>query len=274
VLARLVGTWALLGACSFAPGTSAGDGAIDFVDGPIDTPGSMLTWRGLVARYFIDESDGNVLPLELVDSAPSPVALPITYTPALTFVELPTGRGLRWSAASDTARASARITGTKLADLAGATTWTYEVVLDVRMPGGQSRIIGINDDVNGYGKASLLTGSAIDLRLHVDPDAASWYGNIDLTRGRTILTAVVDTSLPMDRAKVFVDGALCMLGSDLPANLALVFGANDFLTLGNVSVSGRSFAGDIYYAAIYDVALTETEVAANTALLRVNDDGP
>ena len=42
--------------------------------------------------------------------------------------------------------------------------------------------------------------------------------------------------------------------------------------IGNVDSSGRSFDGDIFYAAVYDVALTDTEVGANATPLGALDD--
>ncbi|HEY5922208.1 MAG TPA: LamG-like jellyroll fold domain-containing protein [Kofleriaceae bacterium] len=268
-----------LAACSFDHGDARmepSDAASSDGDGvDVDMRTDVLTTRGLVARYFIDEASAGIDPTALVDSAPNPLALPLTYSAGFNFKQLPHGWGLQWTSISEDGRASVSVAGTKLAALASSKTWTYEVVLDVRMQGTQSRIMGVNNNVSNYGNASLLTGSATDLRLYMEPEVASWNGNIDLARGRTVLHAVVATTAASDRATVSIDGMLVARNSnDFAPSTMPIFGATDFFTLGNVEGSSRSFVGDLSYAAVYDVALTEAKIAANTALLLANDDRP
>ena len=275
VVSARVLIWLGLGACSFDRGEPAGriDAPLDGV--VIDVRGDVLTSRGLVARYFIDEASAGIDPTALVDSAPAPLALPLTYSNGFRFAQLPTGWGLRWDSVTELGRASVMVGGTKLAALATTKTWTYEVVLDVRTPATESRIMTINDNVNGHGSASLLTGSATDLRLYMDPEAASWAGNVDLAGGRIVLHAVVDTAAASNRATVHMDGQpVARSSADYAANTMPTFGANHYFTLGNVEGSARSFIGDLYYAAVYDVALTGPEIEANAKLLLANDDRP
>jgi hypothetical protein len=257
--------------CSFEHGALTLDAARD-ADAAIDARPALVD-RGLVARYFIDEAAAGMQPAALIDSAPAPLALPVSYTPALAYTQVATGRGLGWATSTDTGRASIAVAGTKLAALAGGRTWTYELVVDVRAPSSESRIISINDDVNGYGSAALLTGNLTDLRLDAGPQFAAWSGNVDLSRGRTILHVVVDTAAAADRATLHVDGALIARSTgDFAPDAMLAFGANDYFTLGNVEGSPRSFTGAIYYAAVYGAALSESEIANNVAVLLGGDD--
>jgi hypothetical protein len=275
VVSARVLLWLSLAACSFENGAGTTRDATTDSDGVIDVRADVLTSRGLVARYFIDETSLDVDPVALIDSAPNPLALPITYTPFIAYTQLPTGRGLSWSSAADDGRASVAIGTTKLAALAGATAWTFEIVVDVRSQGTQSRLIGVNDGVSGYGKASLLTGNATDLRLYMEPEVASWSGNVDLAVGRIVVHAVVDTTAATDRATLHVGGTRVMrTTSDYGTGTVPSFGASEFFTLGNVEGAARSFVGDIYYAAVYDVALTQPEIEVNAALLLANDDRP
>lgn len=271
----------ILGACSFQSGAlhdaaitddDASDArAIDASSDGASTP--ALSTRGLLARYFLDEAANGTTPTMVLDSAPNPANLPLTYTPELAYTDTATGRGLRWTTQGTAGRASLATASSKFTALNGATTWSYEIVVDVRNQGSQSRIVSVNDNTNGYGTASMLTGGSTDLRLFAGAELAAWSG-VDLAAGRVVLHAVVDSTRSTDRAQLYINGTPRTLTSDFASSTAIVLGANDFFTLGNVEGSSRSFEGDLFYVAMYTVTLTPAEIAANSALLLANDDRP
>lgn len=273
---RLVGVFLVASACTFSHGSTGTDAKRTDADadGSIDMMTNGLVSRSLVVRYFIDEAASGQVPPLLLDDAPSPLALDLHYTQSLAFAEAGT-RALRWSAVGDTGRPSAPLGGTKLETaLAGAQRWTYELVVDLQAAlNAECRLISIGYLTTTYGTAALITNDLTSLRLHVGVWSASWK----VTFGRrVVIHAVVDTTLatPAERFRLFVDGVestLSGLGPP-PQGTGLMLQPGDFLALGNVEGSPRSFAGDLFYAAIYADALAPEEIAANVARLATNDD--
>jgi hypothetical protein len=275
-----------LAGCSFRAGKAASDGAMG--DGNsggegsadalvVDAPPRFID-RGLLVRYFMDEAASGQAPAALVDAAPSPLNLPITYTSNLSYAGARYHRGLASATAGDDGRADIALAGTKLAtNLTGATTWTLEVVYQVKAvspPSGvDCRILTIATGTVGYGNAALVTSDTGHVDLEINGIGTAWP--VDET-SVVVLHAVVDTSAAssVQRTQVFVNGGAVLNGGGTePAqNAGLNIAATDHLTVGNVSVGGRSFVGDVLYAAIYDVAFTPAEVGKNASALMSSDD--
>jgi hypothetical protein len=268
-----------LASCSFNHGKGAPDGQ-DRSDGANKDASPRLIDRGLVARYLIAEAASGSAPTALIDAAPSPLPLPITYSPNFQYTTVTGHRGIQWAAmAAHPARATAPISGTKVAArLGGATTWTLEVVVDVQAlspPGGiDCRIITLANGTTTYGDAALVTSDLTHVNLFVNGVATTWA--VTEASGRHVLHAVVDTAPvdPAQRAQLYVDGAPATLGGGAEPlqGETLTLAASESLSIGNVDTGGRSFIGVEYYAALYDVALSPTEVAANASALGADDD--
>jgi hypothetical protein len=268
----------MLAACSFSHGSLGGDGQPPEAgprDGTADA--QRLVDDGLLVRYFIDEAASGQTPIRLEDSAPAPLTLLLTYTSVLSFTEPATDhRALRWSTASDNARASAPIIGTKISTvLDPSKTFTLEIVADLRGVGsGEVRLISVAEGTTTYGSIALITNDLVSLRLHLGTSTIYWP--VPFTQGRLVLHAVVDTDLAtaVDRAVFYVNGAVVPRsgGTSPIQGYTPPLLLSDYLTVGNVEGAGRSPEGDIFYAAIYTKALSPQQVAANAQQLAVSDD--
>lgn len=260
-----------------AGSTTADDGQSSGEDLP------TLVDRGLLARYFIDETDQGQDPLFLIDSTPDPLPLGLVYAPdpmQPTFVEQGGHRGLEWQDHTALGAAQALVSNTKIeAALEGSSTLTLEVVIDPQAFGDlgfTSRIIHIGAGFNG-GRVTLGATSAQGFRLRInDATRTEWLVDVG-TLDRVVLQLVVDLGEPRmnDRARLFIDGVLQAPtgGSGLMPNDTVNFLGGEWLMLGNRQAFDRSFGGVLYYAAIYEVALDGDELASNRARLTVDDDG-
>lgn len=94
--------------------------------------------------------------------------------------------------------------------------------------------------------------------------------------GRSVVHLVVDASKATleDRARLFIDGVeqAATVSSGPGAGETVTLPGGESLVLGNEPNSFRSMDGVLFYAAIYDVALDETEITTNAALLLASDD--
>lgn len=238
---------------------------------------AVLADTGLIVRYFINEASSGQTPTALIDSAPNPLNLDITYTGQMQFTETGGHRGLAWTTSADDARADVAVMGTKIRNqLNGSQTSTIEVVIDVNaVTSLSSRIVHIGNAMES-GECSLT--STNDARLTVRGSNAD-IGTfpVDLPgSGRIVVHAVVDTTLNTagDRTRLYVDGVeVPNTGGINPIqNDTYSIGASSSFVIGNRAIGGRSVEGTIYYAALYSAALTPAEVANNAAILAVSDD--
>ena len=272
----------LLAGCYFQSGQAAADAAKGSADAPADMmmPQPRLVDRGLVVRYFINEAASGQMPAALVDSALQPLALPITYTSKLAYTEDNGHRGLHQASMTpDNARADVGVAGTKVGPLlAGKTQWTIEAVYDVQaIPATiNARIVTIATGITTYGTMALLTVDRAHVNLELNGVGTTWP--VDETMGRVVVHAVVNTNATTasGREQVYVAGGPVINGGGTgPSQGAgLSLQATDHLTIGNVDTGGQSFQGTVYYVALYDVALSQSEVAQNAAALATDDDHP
>ena len=142
--------------------------------------------------------------------------------------------------------------------------------------GVDARIVTISTGTVGYGTATLLTSDRLHANVEVNGLGTAWP--VDETKGRIVVHAVVNTTASGagQRVQVYVGGAPMINGGGTAPNpgVGLALTATDHLSIGNVDTGGRSFVGKIYYAAFYNVALSQGEVVANAAALASDDDHP
>lgn len=280
----------LLAGCSFSgPGGSSGNPAAD--GGTADAPGvadasadaggdSGLVDRGLVARYFIDEASSGTGDDAILDSAADPVDLSIDSTDGdLSFTEVGGHRGLVWAQDNTTDGVFlADISGTKFpARLDTKTAATIEVVVDaVALDTNGARLVHLGAS-NGNGRLVMRTRGGAG---GSSGDPAHWWNGtihntwgIDLeAAGRVVLHLVIDTTLAQGRAQFLVDGvAQTPSGAEVPQNEALSM-VGQSIGIGNRLAGDRASQMTIYYVAIYDVALTASEIDSNVERLRLSDD--
>lgn len=273
------------------PSTSTTELSTTTGDDTTGEPPPMLVDVGLVARYFLAEAANGQGPTHALDAAPEPLDLPLVYAAMggmnPVYVEQDGGRGLRWPAAGLDGRATASVSGTKIQErLDGRTAATIEVVVDIdAVTGMGSRISHIGAGAEP-GRLSLRSGNINRLEFYWKDNVLAGVWPVDLDDlGRIVVHLVLDTGQPdpLHRVRLYIDGAAVSDGmdgmlTDPGQNEAIVIpDGNDQLhyTLGNRGVdSDRSFQGALYYAALYDVALSESQLAHNAELLLVGDDGP
>jgi hypothetical protein len=245
----------------------------------VDKETGCFADRGLVARYFIDEAAGGQNPPVLVDAAPDPLPLLLTYTPELTFIDDTLNRALVWSASGIDARASVAVDGTKFDSmLQGSTTGTLEVVFDITAVTDQrSRIIhfGLDQESGRFTLFSTDVGSIEAVWNGASTSLGRWAVQL---AGRKVVHLVLNTNAPTppERVQLYVNGVpTAPTASTLPtAGSTLDLGINRHFVLGNREAGDRSFTGRLYYAAVYNVAFTPVEVAQNLQVLIVDDDTP
>jgi len=244
--------------------------------------GAGLVARGLLVRYFIDDSNGDAVVDQLADAAPDPLALPILYPndpEQMEFVEDGGNKGLRWREHSLNGMARVNIAGTKISSaLDGAGQVTVELVIDpegVGPDGFTSRFMHLGaSDSRGRLMLGSTTAEGLRFRLN-DSTVMEWEAPVGALE-RTVVHLVLDTSAEsaIERARVFLDGELQQpydVGGPAPGE-TIDLRDGDVFVLGNLGSGGRSVAGAIYYAAIYDVAFDAEEIAHNVTRLSTDDD--
>lgn len=273
-------------------GSDGGTGGVGGLGGAGGAGGasSVLTDRGLVARYFIDEADSGQMPSALADAAPNPVDLPLTYDPVMSYVGGGSGRGIEWSIGFHDGFASESIDGTKFRnDLEGTTQVTLEVVFDAEGSAGNADLVfqfQREGDPNADLGISVRDAQYPSIEFNDDvagADVAAVFDVNVVSIGRTVVHVVIDTTeaTTEDRIRLWVDGVeaapftvfpIAILPPDL--NETLVFHPTTELNLGNRPTGDRPFRGQIFYAAVYSAAFTPQEIQDNLAILTLNDDSP
>lgn len=270
------------GGAGGSAGGNTGAGGAGAAGGMAGTGGffmGTLTDRGLLTRYYMDQTDSGQGPTTLLDAAPTALDLPIVYTPEMLWTEEPTGRGIAYSQAGLDGRASILVDGTKIFDgLHGSTTGTIEVVADIQaVSSSSSRIshIGLDSET---GRFTLATSVTSRLAFRLNNSTVGNYPVFLPDAGRAVLHAVLDTSQAdeFERVRIYVNGArIPHIGTSSPAKDELIDLTNSpHYGVGNRHIGGRSIAGGIYYAALYSSALTDEEVFDAAGVLIQNDDTP
>jgi hypothetical protein len=104
-----------------------------------------------------------------------------------------------------------------------------------------------------------------------------WNVGATLTE-RRVVHVVLDTEAvdPTERAQLFIDGSLVDPVVEEPPSMGegITLDIDRHYVLGNRQIGGRTFEGTMFYAALYDSALTLDEVADHAAVLAAFDDAP
>lgn len=247
----------------------------------------MLVSRELIARYVIDEAGNGSDPALLLDAAPNPLDLPITYAGGNAFEETDCHRGMRWPAISLDGRADAPVVGTKVeTELDGSTTGTIECVLELLdADPSSSRISHIGTDMH-TGRFTMFSDGPMSLGFDWDDQAGLVVDTVEewtvdhLALGRIVAHIVLDTTLasPSDRVRLYVNGTDQGPGDLIENPMAQgaqteIIAATDSYSIGNRAIGGRSIQGTIHYCAMYGAALSAEEVLQNATVLMVDDDG-
>ena len=234
----------------------------------------------LVARYWMEEAASGQSPTQLIDDQVSPLDLSITYDGANpTYIAPSTGRG--WSSATTTnnGRASILADGTKIQTaLDGSTKASIELVVRVDAASSSgTRLIHIGSSTESGHFTVEASPTKIEFYLFGETIRGEWNPAWDATRMAFHL--VYDSTQPTaaDRVKLYKNGVLLSKtgGTDPPLNETISVPAGKSFVIGNREVGGRSLDGDITYAAVYDGALSASEISSQaTALLANDDSGP
>lgn len=285
------------GAGGIGQGGSSGQGGQGGQGG--STPTALMGDDALVVRYFIDQDDDDGMGVvSLHDAATVPLDLPVTLNAGQPALGEDGGHwGLSWSATNSAGRATAPIGGTKLvinndpAELHMMSAATIELVLKVASVNASGSyllsIAGLNAGAV-EDSFSLRATSTSTLQFLWNPNgggagdgpstiAGAWQ-SLDLSTRKVVHMVLDTTGATADaRVQLYVNGQGATLGTFTPPvqNKTIeLTAASDALTLGNDPDGGRSFQGVLYYAALYNMALTAGEIANNTDVLTVADDGP
>jgi hypothetical protein len=245
--------------------------------------GGVLVDRGLVARYYLDEAASGKDPTHAVDAnrvvdlehgwgGAGGEAWPVAYD------EVAGQRGLRWTAVGAMGGPSSTPLGMTAVPqaLMSTTTGTLELVADIEATSDMppSHLFGLSRKEAGVGVFNLIAPDALTWRFGWDEMPGGFWAP---PTGRVVVHLVVDTDLATNnRRKLFVDGVLAEESNgSAPADGASLSGFMGVqITIGNRADGGRSAQGIIYYAALYQSALTVGEVENNAAVLIVDDDQP
>lgn len=257
----------------------------DMIDDDCDGT-TVSVGERLVARYYINE-DPATGAAEIADTSADPLPLsilnPDPQSPELALTEDAEGhRGLTWAAAGSAAVAVGAITGTKVQlRLNGNQAFTIELVARIESIVNFARLlfIGRSEPNQNPTDALVLRFDGMGrLQAYVDDTSIGLWAYDYVNAGRSVLHLVVDTAQPIPeiRRRLYVNGALApSFDATAPAQLSNVnLSMATTLSLGNRTAGTHSFGGTLYYAALYDAALTEEEISANAAQLLLEDDLP
>lgn len=266
---------------SSSTGGATGTGGTGGSGGGAGAGEPPLSERGLVVRYHIDEAGSGQGPTQLLDAAPNPLNLGLTYSSALSFATIYGNRGLRWTDHDLTGDARIAITATKLQTmLHGSTTATIEVVTSVDDVSASSCHFTTVGPGGHPGDLSLFTTSDTSVRLvwNGATDIGTWAVPIS-GLGRVVLHAVLDTteSAAAARVQLYVDAVAATKTGGTPPDQhdTVDLSASTTFVVGNgVSATNLSIGGTIFYVAYYASALSQAEIATNVELLSAFDDTP
>ncbi len=265
--------------------TAGGGGNHAFVDN-VDiqvsyTGGSGACEPTLIARYWMEEAASGQSPTQLVDDQPGQLNLPITYdTTRPSYIAPSTGRGWTSDTVSNNGRASVLVDGTKIqTTLDGSTKASLEVVVRIdAVNSNTSRLIHIGDSSeSGY---FTLSTNPTNIFFNLFGDGTlrgQWGAPWDGTRKVFHLVYDSTQATAADRVKLYQDGVLQSKtgGTDPPLNETISVPNLKYFAIGNRELGGRSVDGDITYAAVYDGALSASDISSQaTALLANDDSGP
>jgi hypothetical protein len=258
-----------------------------------DAPDVLVGDDAVVVRYYLDEvEEGEPGPLAFDAAGPPALDLAIAWdagTMTPRYVNTDGHRGLHWPQASFGGSAIAPVLETKMMALDGRTEATLEVVVDMQAvflsAEPWARILVWQPDIVPYNIQMGLLGFwhedaiALDIRSawQVDNTPPTGRWSLSMFPGRIVVHAVFDTTVDSsDRVRLYIDGSRIDPTFVNPPGEGdtLTVSEDAFLVLGNRPSGSATLGGTLFYAAIYDRALTPAEVDHNAAILLDDDDTP
>ena len=232
----------------------------------------------LLARYWMEEAASGQAPTQLLDDQTSPLNLPITYDGAnYSYTAPATGRGWTSTTTNNQGRATTLVDGTKIqTTLNGATAASIEVVLAIDALSTSSIRIFHIGDASDSGYFTLSSPNATTLYFYSLGTTLRGQWNPGFDGTRAVFHLVYDSSEPTagDRVRLYKNGTLLTStgGTAPPLNETLSIPNGKYFAIANRELCCRSFDGAIYYAAVYDGALTAAEASTKATALLVLDD--
>lgn len=251
---------------------------------------SGLVNDGLIVRYFLDEAASGQTPMTALDAAPQPLALPLVYSKMggdnPVYTEQAGNRGLSWPKIELQGRATIPVDTTKIqARLDGKTTATLEVVVQLEQVSANGSRVSHIGAGSEPGHLTLRSDNIQKAQTYWQGDKLAGAWDVDwIAEGRAVAHVVYDTAQadPAARVRFYLDGQELPDAADavehpsqgqtisIPA-MSMMKAVH--YTLGNRGEDVvRSFKGVLFYAALYDVALSDDAIASNAALLELDDD--
>ena len=249
----------------------------------------VLSDAGLIARYWMDNPlDPGDTGAFLRDTAPVPANLTrnadVSGSPA--FVQIGKFNALQWGPSATNGRAnnSALSASSKLvSEIHGQKDVTLELVVENIDQIRDNHTYFLNFEGTGeHLGLSLRTPDNLSLQLRLNNGVTvAWPLNFYASQ-RTVLHVVVDTALntATERVKLYVNGRLiapAAYSTSPSKNTTIELGSSPSLVLGNRGAFSSPAAysapyGWIYYAALYNNAMSATTVASQAARLLRDDD--
>lgn len=170
-------------------------------------------------------------------------------------------------------------TNTLPAGFVDSSTATIEAVVSIIDASVRNRILFFgHEDAGDTDRDDLAfrTGGLGHFEIRVRDDL-SGHWTYNQSNSRIVTHAVISLKPGNATAerRVFINGYDVGDGDSYPpAETSLDLSISTDLVLGNGREEASSFAGTIYYAAVYSRVLAPEEIQTNAALLLLNDDGP
>ena len=235
----------------------------------------------MVVRYYLDEAVDGTGPTLVNDAGPNNIDLTINYGSGnLDYTEVSGNRGLESISTTGVQRADYTSTSSDALDtaLTGGKKFTLEVVVRVdAWTTNGSRIFGINGTAGDIGSLIVRRGGTNNISVAFN-DAIQ--GDIDAVASRTVIHVVIDSTKSLDGSRVQYSvngGTLTDLSNTVVLDETLAAIVGEKLTMFNREDTGaydRSFDGELFYAAMYNVAFSQTDIDTNYAILTADDDTP
>ena len=232
-----------------------------------------------VALYLLNEDDTGQVPDDALDSQPTPFNLEHFYSTSPlqpVYFSDGNGRGLRWITKIDAGGPHTLITGTKIkTQIDGNTKASMCCVINMDTVSGSGPrffTIGLSTDNGAFGfmafESDKLSFSFNDfIKKFTQP----------VTSGKMVVHIVYDSTLADedDRLKMYINGNRILYASGPHPGASETIDLSDAgleMFIGNRDGDIRSPDGDIKYCAIFDGALSETQIIMENSSLQANDD--
>jgi hypothetical protein len=234
----------------------------------------------LVSEYIINEASSGQSPTTIYDSRPTPQNLTIAYNGSYPyFEEISSGRGIRLNPGilNCGAKTGDLGSGKIRTTLNGVQKLTFEFVIDWAGTNANAQFIFGIGSFGSMGTGAVVSPSTslMSIAFNSTTDTETYFS---IVTGFSIYHIVYDTTqaTASDRIKLYRNGSQVSStsGTFPDLNATLDIGFYDALVLGRTAsdTNTRSFNGAIYYASIWEGAMSQVEVSVRYNELLVNND--